>query len=183
MKSAAAPAPGAPAVDPGILAAAAGAPAGEAAAAPAPAPAAPATSWRTEALSIWQCVASLGVVYPSVRPIYTDQVLGQLADAWAPILERHQITMGNFLIYFVAAGATLPVAAATYQAIRADAKAMKAGRAKPAAAPDVAAAPAGESAAAPGGDVLAFGTATDDDKPNAPLDPGVAVVAPAAPVK
>jgi hypothetical protein len=165
----------APGVDPGILAAATSA--GPTGPAPAISPAAPATMWRAEALSCWQCVASLGVVYPSVKAIYTPDVLDQLADVWAPILEKHQIKFEGFMIYVAAAGATIPMAVSTVQAIKADVRAAKAAQIKPAA-------PAGEGAPA-ADEALAFGKAAsgdDTDKPNAPLDPGAAVRPPAKPV-
>ncbi len=121
---------GAPAaaLDPGILAEAAriGAapPApGPAAAAPgAAAPAAPAApiDYRAEARELWKIIALLHFRWPSLEAVFDDATIERLADAWAPVLERHKLDLGKFTIYFVAGTATLPVLGDAYKAIRAD---------------------------------------------------------------
>jgi hypothetical protein len=156
--------PGKPGVDPGLLAAAAAGPAEAVpAGAPGAAPAAP-VIWLNEARDIWQFVSSLQYAFPSLAPIYTPETIERLAVAWAPILERHNLTAGRFMIYIVAAGATLPVAVETGRAIRADVRAMKAGKV-PAAPAEAAPVDAPEKKAPP--------PAGDDDaaKPNVPLAP------------
>jgi hypothetical protein len=144
-------------VDASLLAAAGGAPAAAPAAIPG-APAAPAsTDWKRDAKEIWQLVASLHAIFPSLKPVYTPGAIDALADAWAPILERHQFKAPAFMMYFVAGAVTLPVAVATAQGITADLKAAKSGR-RPAAPSDV---PAAEAPAAPAAAVV------DDAAPKA----------------
>lgn len=129
--------PPAPVVDPALLAAAqqleapAAAPTvapGDASSSATPASiAAPgAINWRRDALEIWRCIAMLGMAFPRVAQVYTPEVLDRLADAWAPVLERHNLDFGKFAIYFTAGIATLPVLGATVQAIKADRADMKA---------------------------------------------------------
>ena len=114
-------------IDAGLLAFAAGAqPSATPAAAPgvvpspdAAAPAAP-INWKQEARELWQIVAMLHFRWPSLKAIYTPETVDRLADAWAPVLERHNLDLGKLMIYFVAATATLPVLGATYEAAKAD---------------------------------------------------------------
>lgn len=158
----------APVVDAGLMTAAHGGPApGAAVAAPgAPAPAA-AVNWRQEAKDIWTCVASLGFVFPSLKPVYPPETIDRLAEVWAPILERHHFDLGRFMIYFNAAIATLPIAAATFNAVRTDLRAMKAGKI---AAPSSEAASDAPAAPARASDPAA-GDGSEAVRPNVPLPP------------
>jgi len=61
----------------------------------------------------------IAVRFPSVKQVYTAEVLDRLSIAWAPVLERHNLHLGRFTIYFVAAGATLPIIGESADAIRA----------------------------------------------------------------
>lgn len=139
---------------------------GDAAASPAaPVAVAPAVrDWRREAADIVDVVASLRHVFPSLAAIYTPQTCAELANAWAPILERHDIDLGKFMIYFTAAGVTVPVAVATGRAIKGDIAAAKTGRPAPAAVASEPGIPSPEPATA--------ARASDPDlpdKPNVPL--------------
>lgn len=118
--------------------------------------------WKREAADIVDVIASLRHVFPSLAAIYTDQTKAELANAWAPILERHDIDLGRFMIYFTAAGVTVPIAVATGRAIKADIAAAKTGASTP--SPE-APAPA-PTAAAP---IATSGDADVDVKPNRPM--------------
>ena len=93
---------------------------------------------------MWQCVALLGMRFPSVDAVYTAAALDRLADVWAPIFERHNWTFAKWAIYLAAASATAPVIGETIKAVRADRALELAAAAVPAAGvPAAAAAPAG----------------------------------------
>ena len=126
-----------------------------------PSPSAIVRDWKGEARSIIEIVASSRHIFPSVGAIYTPEVIEDLAGAWAPILERHNVDFGRFMIYVVAGGKTLPVLLATLQAAKKDGAAMKAGI-----VPTVPAAPSPAETAAPVGE----GRDPDlDVKPNVPI--------------
>jgi len=82
-------------------------------------------NWKREAREIFECVALLSMRFPSVKPVYDDQTLDRLSDAWAPVLQKHNLDFGKFAIYITAGLATLPVAKATAAAIRDDLTAEK----------------------------------------------------------
>jgi hypothetical protein len=123
--------------------------AGAASSAPLAAPGAPVPAprnWHREAADIVAVVASMRHAFPSLAAIYTPQTCDELANAWAPILERHDIDLGKFMIYVTAAGITIPVAVSTARAIKADIRSAKTVR--PAPAPQ-ASSPEPEPASAP----------------------------------
>jgi hypothetical protein len=102
---------------------------------PAPAAAAPAgINWKREAREIFECVALLSIRFPSVKPVYDEPTLDRLSEAWAPVLQKHNLDFGKFAIYITAGLATLPVVKATAAAIRddlTDEKAAASAAAKP----------------------------------------------------
>jgi hypothetical protein len=89
-------------------------------------------NWHREAADIVAVVASMRHAFPSLAAIYTPQTCDELANAWAPILERHDIDLGKFMIYVTAAGITIPVAVSTARAIKADIRSAKTARPAPA---------------------------------------------------
>ena len=93
----------------------------------APAPAAPVVDWTAEARGIWTLAAgALAIRFPSVGRVYTPEAIDKLAVAWAPVLQAHNLHLGRFTIYFVAAGVTVPLVVDGARAIRDELAAEKA---------------------------------------------------------
>ncbi|HYS75951.1 MAG TPA: hypothetical protein VEM38_07665 [Burkholderiales bacterium] len=85
--------------------------------------------WTAEARSLWSLTSgAIAVRFPSVKQVYTAEVLDRLSIAWAPVLERHNLHLGRFTIYFVAAGTTLPIIGESADAIRAELAAEQAAK-------------------------------------------------------
>lgn len=76
--------------------------------------------WKREARDLWRVIAMLKLRWPSLAGVFTPPAIEELAEVWAPVLERHNLDLGKFTIYFAAGMCTAPVLGDAWHAIKHD---------------------------------------------------------------